>query len=268
MKLDIILRTCHKEVHKIRSDGLSRTIGMSRVCGNDREKMIFKCATSLIDTINNTKRINDINLTVLDDNSDESFLNKLQKILDRCTKKTTLVNLETKGYKESAVAQFSLAAKSEDMVYTVEDDYLHETNAIDNMIVAYNYLTEKYRNDIVLYPYDCAGRYDIDREYLTILLYDGIRYWRQIRHTANTIFCHNKIFKEHYEVFKGLAENFPDLNEDHYINKLYENYEEGTGKIKVFSPIPSTAYHLSWNEPAEIKTDHLSWQHLWDRIEI
>ena len=269
MKLHIILRTCEREVVKQRDDGIPAK-KLTRVCGNhDREGMVLRCVTSLVTTINACQRIGDIEFTILDDNSVESFIDKLQLILDKCNKKTEIVRLTTFGYKESAVEQFLRASESDaELVYTVEDDYLHEERALDNMLIAYEYLTQKYPNAIVLYPYDCAGRYDIDREYQTILLYDGTRYWRQIRHTANTLFTKQSFFRDNFEMFKEYSLNFPNFSEDDYINKLYENYETGEGRIKAFSPIPSTAYHLSWNEPAEIKTGHLSWRDLWNRIEL
>jgi hypothetical protein len=267
MKLDIILRTCEKEVVKQRSDEATKK-SLPRVCGSNRREMVLKCVTSLVQTINSCVTTNNIKLTVLDDNSIDSFLVELNQILSKCIKEVELVNLKTQGYKESAVEQFFYAANAEDMVYTIEDDYLHEENALNSLLIAYDYLTKKYSNQIVLYPYDCAGRYDIGREYLTILLYDGIRYWRQIRNTANTMFAHKSFFKNNFEMFKKMSLNFPDYSEDDYVNKLYENYETGEGKIKAFSPIPSVAYHLSFNEPAEIKTNHLSWRHLWDKIEL
>jgi hypothetical protein len=264
MKLDIILRTCQNPDRSKKKDAKY----LIRVCGNEnRELMVLKCITSLIQTIN-VCELNDIKLTVLDDNSTEIFLNKLKKILNTCNKKNELINLQTKGPNDSAYKQFEIAANCEDMVYIIEDDYLHEEQALKSLIIAYNYLTTKYNNEIVLYPYDCAGRYDIDKEYLTILLYDGIRYWRQIRHTAFTVFCHSRFIKNNFKMFEDAALMWPNFSEDDNINLLYQNYETGEGKIKAFSPLPSVAYHLSFNEPAEIKTDHLSWRHLWERIKI
>jgi hypothetical protein len=265
MKLHVILRTCEKEVPK-QGTNQPTVQQLPRICGDDRKGMVLKCAKSLVNAINNCVVVEDIKLTVLDDNSIESFLVDLREVLSECSKEVELISLETKGFKQSALKQFEMCAESEDMVYSVEDDYLHEENALNSMLVAYNYLTQKYPNPIALYPYDCAFRYDIGREYLTVLLYDGVRYWRQIRHTANTIFAHQSFFKDNFEVFKGLALTFPDAAEDQFINKLYENYEEGTGSVKAFSPIPSVAYHLSFNEPATIRTTHLGWRDLWDRI--
>jgi hypothetical protein len=65
-------------------------------------------------------------------------------------------------------------------------------------------------------------------------------------------------------VYKTLALDYPKVNEDHTINKLYFNRDEGTGHIRVYNPIPSCAYHLSYQEPAQIKTAHSGWRHLWD----
>lgn len=260
MNLDIILRT----YSPAQVESVSNT-SSTRICGNDdREGMILRCAMSLVVTINLCKLADSIKLTVLDDNSADAFVEKLQQVLNMCEKTTELVRLTTQGAKNSGYQQFLLASQCTGMVYTVEDDYLHEENALDNMLVAYNHLNQKYHeNGIVLYPYDCAFRYDVNREYLTVLLYDGTRYWRQIRHVAGTMFSHSKFFKENFETLSFFLLNYPECSEDDSVNKLFENYETGEGKIKVFSPIPSTAYHLSYNEPALINTGQLGWRDLW-----
>jgi hypothetical protein len=267
MNLHIILRTCEKEVVKLQ-DGEIPKESLLRICGNNRREMVMKCVTSLVQAINSCVVINNIKLTVLDDNSVDSFLNDLNQVLSHCKKPNTLVSLKTQGYKESAVEQFKYAAESDDMVYVIEDDYLHEKDALNHLFVAYNHLVDRYQKEIVLYPYDCAFRYDNNNCYLTVLLFDGTRYWRQIKHTAFTLFTHKSFFVKNFDMLKEMSLNFPNAAEDQYINKLYENYESGTGEVKAFSPIPSIAYHLSFNEPAAIRTDHLSWRHLWEKIDL
>ena len=262
MKLHIILRTCQ------RNDSDKKT-NLKRICGDDRETMVLKCVMSLVNTINACVVSNNIKFTILDDHSDDSFLVKLNKILNTCNKEIDLINFTLTGFQETAAEQFRLASKSDaDMVYTIEDDYLHEEHALDYMLFAHNHLTQKYRREIVLFPYDCIFRYVPNREYSTVLLYDGTRYWRQIKHTANTIFARKEFFSENIDMFLEYSYKYPNCTEDDYINKLYEDHSTGLGYAKAFSPIPSVAYHLSWNEPATIRTDHLSWRDLWDKIKL
>lgn len=252
-KLDIILRTCN-------NSKLQQT-EYTRFCGVDREEMIFRCLLSLINTINNTDF--DIKLTVLDDDSDDKFVSKLQRTLINCIKDHELIRLEKTGFNNSAYEQFLLASQCEDLVYTVEDDYLHEENALTNLLNAYAYLSSRNNSPVVLHPFDCPFRYEPLKEEPTYLFHDGTRYWRQVTHTTNTIFTESKVFKEHFFVFKTLALQYPKVLEEDTINKLYTNFKTNTGKVPAFNPIPSVAYHLSYAEPPEIKTTHLSWKDLW-----
>lgn len=252
-KLDIILRTCN-------NSKLQQT-EYTRFCGVEREEMIFRCLLSLINTINNTEF--NIKLTILDDDSDDIFVDKVRRFLVNCNKEHELIRLEKTGFNNSAYEQFLLASQCEDLVYTVEDDYLHEENAIMNLLNAYAYLSSRNQSSIVLHPFDCPFRYEPTKEEPTYLFHDGTRYWRQVTHTTNTIFTESKIFKEHFFVFKTLALQYPKVLEEDTINKLYTNFATKTGKVPAFNPIPSVAYHLSYAEPTEIKTTHLSWRDLW-----
>jgi len=263
MKLDVILRTCKKST--LENNLKDKSPQYHRICGDDREKMIFRCIKSLIKSI--SKSEHDIKLTVLDDNSDVNFLIKLDKLLSSCSKSVDLIQLDESGFNNSAYQQFKLASECKDLVYTVEDDYLHEEDAIDNMIVAYNYFFSVFKLGTVIFPFDCPFRYESGKEEHTLLLHDGTRYWRQVKHTSYTILTHSSIFKKHLDVFSKLALEYPKVNEEHTINKLYKSVISNEGELCVFNPIPSVAYHLSYQEPVSIKTTHLNWKNLWDNYE-
>jgi hypothetical protein len=200
----------------------------------------------------------------LDDNSSKDFLKKIDILLKKCNKPSSIKKLNKTGFNNSAYEQFLVASQCEDLVYTVEDDYLHESNAINNLLNAYFHLENRFKDKIVLFPFDCPFRYEEGKEELTTLFYDGVRYWRTTSYTTNTIFSNSSFFKKNFEVFKDLALNYPSVNESNTINTLYKkNISEKNKKYKLFSPIPSIAYHLAYQSPAEIKTEHLSWKHLW-----
>lgn len=252
-KLDIILRTC--------SDSkLETSSQFQRICGTNRIEMLLKCIPSLINAVNNCNF--NIELHILDDHSTDEFLHQLKIMLQRCNKKSTLIHLDQSGFNNSAYQQFLLAAQCEDLVYCVEDDYLHEPAALANLLSAYNYLHTRFSN-VALFPYDDPLRYAEKSEEQTILLFDGNRYWRQVTKTTNTIFSSASLFREHFQTFKNLALNYPQVMEDHTINCLYKNFETNNGFYWAFNPIPSIAYHMSAAYPKAIKTGQISWQDLW-----
>lgn len=258
-RLDIILRTCLKSSLE---ENLKKQ-NYERICGSNREEMILKCLMSIIRSINNSNF--NIHFTILDDNSSHDFLTKVKILLEKCNKSFYIKKVKNSGFNNSAYEQFLLASKCKDLVYTVEDDYLHESNAINNLLNAYFHLENRFKDKIALFPFDCPFRYEGGREESTTLLYDGSRYWRNTSHTTNTIFSNSSFFKKDFEVFKNLALNYPNVNESDTINTLYKkDLSEKSEKYNLFSPIPSISYHLSYMEPAEIKTEHLSWRYLWD----
>jgi SAM-dependent methyltransferase len=267
MKLDIILRTCLRSEldHIIRYDDPESK--MQRVCGPDRELMMTKCLTSLIIAINNADF--PIHFTILDDRSNELFIKKLEVLLSKCNKSHEIIRLTETGFNNSAYQQFYMASQVEDLVYSVEDDYLHESNAITNMLNAYFHFQQITGKPTLLFPMDDIFRYDESKGIgKTKLYYDGTRYWRNVRHTTNTIFTHGSVIKNNFEPFKILAQQYPKVLEDDTINQLYYSEDTDAGIIHAYCPIPSIAYHLSYTPHASIKTSHASWDHIWHQTKL
>lgn len=256
MKLDIVLRTC--------SNSLLTPKDTQRVCGNNRDLLLRKCFNSLVRAIR-TSSLQTF-LTIVDDNSDARFLDFLKTTCTENHIQFELVNLDKRGYNNSALVQFQKASNCENLVYIVEDDYLHEEHALDYLVGAYLYLMRRYNTNIVISPHDCPLRYLEGHESLATLHYDGLRYWRTIDKTANTMLTHYSTIKDHWDVFETLSLNYPKLLEDDTINKLYQSQTNPNAPIKAFSPIPSVAYHLGYSQPTSIKTTHGSWNDLWNRI--
>ena len=119
--LDIILRTC--DATNVHTDWRVRYHGI------EKAELIVGCLTSLINSINNANGI-DINLTVLDDHSSASTVQKIEELLSK-VKNSKFVRLEDCGYNNSAHQQWILCRDSSaNLVYSVEDDYLHYPTAI------------------------------------------------------------------------------------------------------------------------------------------
>ncbi len=259
--LTVILRTCK---NSLLDQNLQNTNpSFVRICGNDREEMIIKCFNSLLVTINNCHF--PVSFHIFDDHSDNEFLDKLHVLLKQYNVNATIHNLEERGFNNSAYQQFKFAKKQEGLVYIVEDDYLHDPNALSSMVTSFLYFTRRYQDQVVIFPFDCPFRYEQGREEPTVLFHDGERYWRHVTYTTFTMFTHSSIINDHYSVFKNLALNYPKVLEDDTINKLYKKLQpQKDERILVFNPIPSLAYHLSYAEPVSIKSSQLSWKDLWN----
>ena len=194
--LNIVLRTClNSELeNNIKNQ-------FTRVCGDDRKQTIITCVKSLIVAIKNCNI--KTYLTILDDNSTPEFIEILKSLtLDiDCN----IISLDTpndiKKFNYSAFEQFRIASEFGSLIYVVEDDYLHEHNALNEMIDAYAYLSKRFSKDkIKIFPFDCPLRYENNKEEPTFLFYSGTRYWRTVTYTSNTFFTHSAIVKEYFDV--------------------------------------------------------------------
>ena len=260
--LTVILRTCLRS--KLDAGVDPKFV---RICGKNRREMVLKCLKSLVISANRSKKF--VHLIVLDDKSDDDFLDDLRATVSYISHE--IVRLDAPdgvaSFNHSAYEQFRMASEVDGLVYSVEDDYLHDEDAIESMLTAYDHLSRRFSQDrIVLFPFDCPFRYEAGREEPTVLLHDGSRYWRQVGHTTNTFLTNGKYIKEHFPVYAKLALEYPQVNEQHTINRLYRSFNNMGGDLTCFNPIPSLAYHLSYAEPVSIKTNNLNWKSLWEAV--
>lgn len=260
MKLKIVLRTC--------STG-SITKGQNRIVDGSRSAMILKCTDSLIKSAN---RVDDVSIVVLDDHSDSDFLVGLEQVLSQSKHPVELRHLEERGFNHSAIQQFAEGCTSDGFVYFVEDDYFHSVDAIESMLSIYS-CEELQRhigfNALAVHPYDCPHRYWPTLTDPTKLFYHDNRYWRTITNTTNTLMIHSGVLRTFYHVFDALARHYPTVKENDTINRLYSNLVTHGGPIACVSPIPSVAYHVSYeNEaPNDLNTSFTNWKKEWQDYE-
>lgn len=267
MNLDIVLRICGK--HGVLGSDVER------ICGKNREEMLIKCFISLVKSVNYATRegIN-YHFYILDDNSTAKFKKKISKILKTCNKNYTFVPLAEEGFNYSAFEQFRYGKDvAQDLVYFVEDDYLHTEDAISSMTDAFFYFSSvSDLNEVCIYPYDSTHNYAPDTfPQPTRLFYDSNRLWRTTRKTANTMFLHSNTVRRYFPLFEKLAKEYKfegTVFEDNTINRMYSNTVTIGGPVWLFSPIPSLAAHLSFAEPIQLKTEMNDWKKEYDSIDI
>lgn len=153
MKLNIVLRTCDK-----------KSIQGDRVVPKD--ECVITCVNSLINSISDFD-LSKCNLHIIDDNSSEETRNKLKKIAINASfdflEPRNEENLNPKQKSRHSVkVQYDYIKKlpDEDLVYLVEDDYLHYSNSIHKMIEAWEYFTLLFpRNITGIFPQDFNQMY-------------------------------------------------------------------------------------------------------------
>ena len=266
-RLDIVLRT---SVNK----GVN---AFKRIVDVPRDVLIFKSLKSLVNSINEYDNPElEIKLTILDDHSSEDNLKKLDDICKTCNRPYEIINLEGSGYNGpdgSALAQFKYGRDCTDLVYMVEDDYFHATDAIRRMVDAFFYFRQRSDLiDVVIYPYDSTHLYNLYDDYkgtepTRVFLLDN-HYWRTTTKTANTLFTHSSLIKNYWPLFENLGTNYPNVAEDQTINRMYNNGVTMGGPVTVFSPMPSLAVHVSYHMPSIIKSDFIDWPTEFYKLEV
>lgn len=237
--LDIIIRTHDK----------SNISKFPRFISVSKRELIEGCITSLINATNQCK--NKINIIVLDDHSSQEFLRNLQSILKTSRHSTKVISLKEYGPNQSALSQFEYCKNSTaDLVYSVEDDYLHSPTSLYEMLSEYDYVSFKYNlsQPLCIFPWDQPEDYEPKNNTPELIMRGQYRHWKTGWGTTNTMMTSPKVFQEHWELFKKLASEYQEwdgtgnkndiIHEGNTISYIWSNH------ITRINPIPSLVLHM------------------------
>ena len=249
--LDIILRTCSRKESQVH--------GTERI--HPKEEITLRCLRSLLRSIEFAKKnfaYKHIKLIIVDDNSDIEIQEKLK---NNCDVFIQLKDKNITGNSASLHSIYDYAKTSnyeKNIIYFVEDDYLHEIVAIKEMLDFY-LLAKKnmeFTKEICIFPLDCNDRYKSNYLRPCFILPGETRYWRTTDSTTGTFMISKDLLLKHFEIFKMFA-NYginPYVHEENTINNIWR--DDVNGAI-CFSPIPTLAYHLQIEEHLPLYTDYL-----------
>ena len=244
--IKIIVRTCTSE--------LIMDQNKRRIFDEEKNEYTFRALRSLIKSINKAsfkfKNIK-FDLIVTDTNSPKEDLDKIQRILNQSNIEHKLKSIDLGNFKDKIKSGYSKAkfsnmanfytslmiAKKEsaDIIYFVEDDYLHSEDAITEMIFAYEKLSTIFSKDIVLLPSDYPYLYSKDE---ATKIYLGEKYhWRLVSESLVTFMTSKKIIESNYEILEKMGIEWIDPWE----KPLHNIYNSNP----CLSPIPSLAVHCA-----------------------
>ena len=255
--------------------------GTPRYIDVPKHEIAKKCAISLINSVNGEKN-NKIKITWLDDNSTKEFLDEMFEVFKHCSHPWEYVPLgECKGfdrsYNYSAWYQFkSCRDSTADIVYSVEDDYLHCPAAISELLNSYKYLQNFFNvEDVCLFPYDYPDEYIFNENEKYHIVRSKNRHWRSTTWTTNTLMTSPRVFREHWDKFEQLATEFRVWNkqehnfdfdtvgdlvwEENTINEIWKNH------VLTFNPIPSLALHV---QSEKERDDFIDWRYWWRNFTV
>ena len=240
-----------------------------RIFEADKDEYALRSLYSILKSINYSKKnFHEINikLSIIDDNSSEKFIQNMKKLLLKFDIDNEIISLQNneiaQDIKDSNFASikkcFRLAKEnSNDLIYFVEDDYIHDEICILEMIGTYERIATQLNKEILLCPTDYPYLYaNCDPTYIFL---GNKKHWRKTEQSLGT-FLISKINLNIY--WKNLLQ-FASGEDDPAELALHKIYE----KEPCFSPIPSLAIHCANINSIYGISPNINWQEIWDKNE-
>ena len=209
-----------------------------------------------------------IETIIIDDNSKDENLNRIKKLVDN--KNIEIVSLNHENYKTlikdqksnetfsnlaSLMNSFEIAKdKGEDLIFFVEDDYLHFEPMLEEMVASYERIASQLKKDIFMCPSDYPYLY-MNNEKTNILI-GNKRHWRTINTTLCTFMTSKNLLNKYWQNFEKTCLDRNDPFEK-YINEIYQ-------KEVCVSPLKSLSLHLTNINSSYGLAPFIDYKKLWD----
>jgi len=214
-----------------------------------------------------------VKLIILDDHSNNENLEKIKKIsqkeisaeiisLDHA-KYTSFIkeqkSKETFSNLASLLNSFEIGKdQGEDLVFFVEDDYLHFETMLEEMLSSFQRISSQLNKDIFICPSDYPYLYMNNEK--TNLLIGSKRHWRTIDKTLCTFLTSKTLINKYWNNFKKTCEDRHDPFEK-YLNEIYKQ------EICI-SPIKSLSLHLTNVNSSYGLAPFINYKELWEENKI
>jgi hypothetical protein len=272
--LDVIIRTC-SSVNML-------TQNKKRIFEQEKIEYTLRSINSILRSVSYAEEFHPnikIKITVIDHNSSNENLEKIKNLLRSSSIQFNLLSLDISEFKnkikkinekneETIPNQISnmsniykslmLSKMSEDLIYFVEDDYIHELDAFTEMLFAYERIASLTSNELIICPTDYPYLY-VQAENTNIYL--GEKYhWRKIDETLCTFLTSKQLVEKHWDKFLSMCtfEHYP------FESPLHEIYKQEL----CVSPIPSIAIHCTNINSIYGLSPNKDWKKIWDENKI
>ena len=214
-----------------------------------------------------------IKLIIIDDNTDEANLNKIKNLTNNNNFDINITKLNHDKYRKvikeqkneqtysnlsSLLCCYEIAKENaDDLVFFVEDDYLHFEPMMEEMIASYERISSQINSEIFMCPADYPYLY-MNNEKTNILI-GNKRHWRTVNETLCT-FMTSKIFLEKYwdNFYKTCLDRHDPFEK--YINEVYKS------EICI-SPLKSLSVHFTNVNSSYGLSPFIDYKKLWKENE-
>ena len=269
--LDIIIRTC-ASVNML-------TQNKSRLFEKEKIEYTIRTIRSLLNSSKNhdLKKL-EINFKVIDHNSTSENLGAIASVFKEFGKKYSLINLDVSKFinkiekinqRDEKVTDNQIsnmanihqslleAKKCEDLIYFVEDDYIHKKDSLKEMIFTYERLASQINNEVILCPTDYPYLYA--KSEMTQNFLGQNYHWRKVNETLCTFLTSKKMIEKYWDKYVSMCEK------EHapFEKPLHDIYENEL----CLSPIPSLALHFTNVNSIFGLSPNVNWKKVWDQNE-
>ncbi len=144
--------------------------------------------------------------------------------------------------------------QSEDLVFFVEDDYIHFETMLEEMIASYERIASQIKKDIFICPSDYPYLY-MNNEKTNVLI-GNKRHWRTISRSLCTFMTSKYLLNKYWDNFYKTCVDRHDPFEK-YINEIYE-------KEICISPLKSLSLHLANINSSYGLAPFIDYKKIWD----
>ena len=271
--LDIIIKTC-TTVNLV-------TQNKKRIFEKNKSEYTFRTINSIINSLKfnkeELKKIK-IKIFIIDYNSKKDDLVKINSKLIEANYEFKIINLTLDKFNQvktidknnpiiennmkatmSSIHQSFDIAKSEcdDLIYFVEDDYIHKKESIFEMLSSYEKISSEINRELFICPVDYPYLY---KKLENSKIFIGNKYhWRSVNESLLTFLTSKSLINKYWDDLMVMSENEHSPFETP-LHKIFE-------KELCISPIPSLAMHCTNVNSIFGLSPNINWSKVWDENE-
>jgi hypothetical protein len=255
------------------------TQNKKRLFDKNKSEYTFRSLNSIIKSLNQAKAALpkiEFDIIVIDHNSEKNDIEQMKKQLDKSNLKNSIISLNVNEFvnniksinarnekvTENQISNMSnihkslLVAKNQcnDLVYFVEDDYLHQLDSIYEMIFTYERISSQMNRELFICPTDYPYLYT--KADTTNIFLGSSKHWRKVEETLCTFLTSKIILQKYWKKFISMCqfEHYP------FEQPLHDIYKSEY----CLSPIPSLALHCTNINSVFGLSPNMNWKKIWE----
>ena len=255
------------------------TQNKKRLFDENKSEYTFRSLNSIIKSLNQAKAALpkiEFDIIVIDHNSEKNDIDQMKKQLDKSNLKNSIIllnvnefvnniksiNAKNEKVTENQISNMSnihkslLVAKDKcnDLVYFVEDDYLHQLDSIYEMIFTYERISSQMNRELFICPTDYPYLYT--KADTTNIFLGSSKHWRKVEETLCTFLTSKIILQKYWKKFISMCqfEHYP------FEQPLHDIYKSEY----CLSPIPSLALHCTNINSVFGLSPNMNWKKIWE----